>query len=149
MINGVKQGGVLARLLFAIYKDILLKRLEDSGVGSHMGGNFTGSLAYADDITLLFPSMYGLRNRCKVSEEYATEFDVTFNGKKSHLLFCRGRECVFCNFNFYVCEQLLYMCDSATQLDHFISSIDKKSLVKSAKYCLCRRFYILCLILGK
>ena len=61
-----------------IYTDSLLKRLEESGVGCHMGGHFTGALAYADDITLLSPSMYGLRTLSKVCEEYATEFDVTF-----------------------------------------------------------------------
>ena len=47
-----------------------------------MGGHFTGALAYAVDITLLFQSMSGLRTLSKVCEEYATEFDVTFNGKK-------------------------------------------------------------------
>ena len=47
-----------------------------------MGGHFTGALAYADDITLLSPSMIGLRTLSKVCEEYATEFDGTFNGKK-------------------------------------------------------------------
>ena len=56
-------------------------------------------------------------------EEYATEFDVTFNGKKK-LLFFRGRECVFSNLNIYVCGQLVDMCDSATHLGHFISSTD-------------------------
>ena len=30
--NGVKQGGVLSPLLFDIYTDILLKRLEETGV---------------------------------------------------------------------------------------------------------------------
>ena len=55
--NGVKQGDVLSPLLFAIYTDSLLIRLEKSGVGCHMGGHFTGSLAYADYITLLFPSI--------------------------------------------------------------------------------------------
>ena len=47
-----------------------------------MGGHFTGALAYADDITLLSPSMSGLRTLSKVCEEYATEFDVTFIGQK-------------------------------------------------------------------
>ena len=78
--NGVKQGDVLSPLLFAIYTDSLLIRLEKSGVGCHMGGHFTGSLAYSDYITLLFPSMSGLRTLSKVCGEYATEFDVTFNG---------------------------------------------------------------------
>ena len=47
-----------------------------------MGRYFTGALAYADDITLLSPSMSGLRTLSKVCEEYAIEFDVTFNGKQ-------------------------------------------------------------------
>ena len=89
--NGVKQGGVLYPLLFAIYTDSLLKRLEESGVGCHMSGHFTGALAYDDDITLLYPSMSGLRTLSKVWEEYATEFDVTFNGQNSQLMFFRGR----------------------------------------------------------
>ena len=80
--NGVKQGSVLSPLIFAIYTDSLLKRLEESGVGCHLGGHFPGALAYADDITLLSPNMSGLRTLSKVGEEYATEFDVTFNGKK-------------------------------------------------------------------
>ena len=103
--NGVKQGGVLPPLLFSIYTDSLLKPLEDSDVGCHMSGHFTGALAYVDNITLVSPSMPGLRTLRKVCEEYATEFDVAFNGKKSQLLFFRGRECVFYNLNMYVCGQ--------------------------------------------
>ena len=83
--NGVKHGCVLSPLLFAIYTDIILKRLEESGVGCHMGGHFTEAPAYADDTTLLYPSMSGLRTLSKVCEEQATEFDVTFNGKKSKM----------------------------------------------------------------
>ena len=77
--NGVKQGGVLSPLLFSIYTDSLLKWLEEAGVGCHMGGHFTGALAFADNIPLLSPSMSGLRIWSNVCEEYATEIDVTFN----------------------------------------------------------------------
>ena len=52
-----------------------------------MGKHFTGALAYVDDITLQSPSMSVLRALPKVCEEYATEFDVTFNGKKSAVVF--------------------------------------------------------------
>ena len=38
--NGVKQGGVLSPILFAVYVDSLLGRLEQSGVGCHIGGHF-------------------------------------------------------------------------------------------------------------
>ena len=72
-----------------------------------MGGYFTRALAYMDDITLLSPSMSGMGTLRKVCEEYATEFDVTFNGQKCQLLFFRGRECVFYNLNIYVCGQLV------------------------------------------
>ena len=85
--NRVKQGGVLSPLLFAIYTDSLLKRLEESGVECHMGGHFTGALAYADDITLLSPSMSWMRTLSKVCVEYTTEFDITFNGKKRSVVF--------------------------------------------------------------
>ena len=44
--NGVKQGGVLSPILFAVYVDSLLGRLEQSGVGCHIGGHFVGALAY-------------------------------------------------------------------------------------------------------
>ena len=37
--NGVKQGGVLSPILFAVYVDSLLGRLEQSGVGCHIGGH--------------------------------------------------------------------------------------------------------------
>ena len=94
--NGVKQGGVLSPLLFDIYTDSLLKRLEESGVGYHMGGHFTGALVYVDDITLLSPSMSGLRTLSTVCEEYATEFDVTFNGKKRSVVVFQGLiMCIF------------------------------------------------------
>ena len=95
--NEVKQGVVLSPLLFAIYTDSLFKRLEESGVGCHMGGHFTGALAYADNITLLSPSMSGLRTLSIVCEEYATEFDVTFNGKQVSC--CFSGVDVFSNLN--------------------------------------------------
>ena len=69
--NGVKQGGVLSPILFAIYTDGLLKRLQETGVGCHMGHRFGGALAYADDITLLSPSRSCMAILVKVCEKYA------------------------------------------------------------------------------
>ncbi len=54
--NGVKQGGVLSLILFSIYLDGLLAKLNKKGVGCDMGNYFVGCLAYADDLTLIAPS---------------------------------------------------------------------------------------------
>ena len=61
VINGVKQGGVLSPVLFAVYTDRLLLISQESGIGCHMGGHYAGALAYADDITFISPSMTGLK----------------------------------------------------------------------------------------
>ena len=69
----------------------LLKRLDETGVGCHMGSRFAGALAYADDITLLAPCKSALSILVSVCEKYASEFDILFNGNKSKLLFFKGR----------------------------------------------------------
>ena len=61
VMNGVKQGGVLSPVLFAVYTDGLLLRLQESRIGCHMGGHYAGAFAYADDIALISPSITGLR----------------------------------------------------------------------------------------
>ena len=94
VMNGVKQGGVLSPILFAVYTDGLLERLKNTGVGCHMGSRFVGTLAYADDITLLAPCKSALSILIRVCENYAAEYDIMFNGDKSKLLFFKGRSYV-------------------------------------------------------
>ena len=60
VMNGVKQSGVLSPILFAVYMDGLLERLQQTGVVCHMGSRFTGALAYADNITILAPCISSL-----------------------------------------------------------------------------------------
>ena len=54
--NVVRQGGVLSPLLFAVYIDELLIRLERLITGCYSGCFFVGALCYANDIVLLAPS---------------------------------------------------------------------------------------------
>ena len=58
--NSAKQGGVSSPLLFAVYTDGVFNKLQYTGVDCHMGWRFCGALAYADDITVLLPSRYGM-----------------------------------------------------------------------------------------
>jgi hypothetical protein len=84
--NGVKQGGVLSPTLYSVYIDDMLKRLEQSGYGCHVGDVYTGSVAYADDLILLSPTLRGLDEMIKICELYAAEHNIIFNGKKSKLM---------------------------------------------------------------
>ena len=81
--NGVKQGAVISPILFAVYYDELIAKLASSGYGCRISQHFVGALSYADDITLLSPSLKGLQYMVNICEEYGKEFHVTFNDKKT------------------------------------------------------------------
>ena len=66
--NGVKQSEVLSPILFTLYVDSLLGRLEQSSVGCHIGGHFVGALAYVDDVRLVAPSRSGIRTLINICE---------------------------------------------------------------------------------
>lgn len=81
--NGLRQGGVASPILFSVYFDELLNRLQNSGAGCYVGHVFTGAVAYADDVTLMAPTLQGLNILLKVCEQFADEYCVTFNSKKT------------------------------------------------------------------
>lgn len=81
--NGVKQGGVMSPMLFSIYIDELFVKLEKSGLGCYIENVFIGALGYADDVTIISPSIRGLNSMLKICEEYAIEYHMIFNEKKT------------------------------------------------------------------
>ena len=84
--NGVKQGGVMSPILFGVYFDELLMRLQACGYGCYIGHVFMGACAYADDVTLLAPSKFALNKLLDVVRQFSREYDVVFNPGKSKLL---------------------------------------------------------------
>jgi exonuclease III len=93
--NGVKQGGVLSPLLFSVYMDELLGRLSSSGVGCHIEGEFVGGISYADDLTLLAPSLSASRTLLRICESFGEEYDVLFNPTKSQALIFQSPSTLF------------------------------------------------------
>ena len=73
--------------------DELLNRLKSSDIGCHMGLHYVGALGFADDITLLCPSLSGIKTMLRICEQFAAEYDLIFNGTKSKLLiFSKGNQ---------------------------------------------------------
>ena len=93
--NGVKQGGVLSPILFAIYVDDLLNTLRLNGNGCHVNTMFCGAFAYADDIVLLSPTVYGLNNMANICQVYGKEYDIMFNPNKSQLITFTNKKNIF------------------------------------------------------
>jgi len=80
---GVRQGGVLSPVLFAIYMDILVNRLRIAGYLCHLLNVFYGCLLFADDIVLLSHSVNAMQCMLQICNQFAVDFDVKFNSTKS------------------------------------------------------------------
>ena len=115
--NGVKQGAILSHILFS--------------AGCHMGNHYTGSLGYADDLTLLAPTLSGLQVLIKICERYADEFDIKFNGAKSVYMVFGGRRCKCDNRTVMVNGAELHRVTATVHLGHHISTNDNDSLVSA------------------
>ena len=117
--NGVKQGSILSPTLFAVYMDDLLSLLSHSKVGCHVCSVFTGALCYADDITLLAPSGNGLSKLADICEQYARDFNISFNGDKSQLITfkCNNKKLDFIP-SIYIANKTVNYCTHVIHLGH-------------------------------
>ncbi len=71
---------MLSPILFGKYTDELLSGLKQSGYGCKIGHLFCGVLGYADDISILAPSLYALRRMCDICSDYGVEYKFQFPG---------------------------------------------------------------------
>ena len=99
--NGVKQGGVLSPILFTVYLDSLIKTLKQRNIGCKIGNKFLGVFGYADDLTLLCPTLSGLQEMLNVCEDFAKDYNILFNASKSKLMYF-GKNNLNCE-TCYVC----------------------------------------------
>ena len=83
---GVRQGGVLSPLLFAVYMDNLIDKLESSGYGCRIHGLFMGCVMYADDIILLAQSSTAMQEMLNICNNEVDALNLKFNVSKSVVL---------------------------------------------------------------
>ena len=133
--NGVRQGGVLSPMLFAVYVDSLLEMLEASGVGCYSGGCFVGAVCYADDIVLLAPCASALRVMLNICDTFASSHGLVFNAAKTQLICFRQRythtflpELIFNGSKLKFVEEV-------THLGHILANNldDKQDIIRAVK----------------
>ena len=118
--NGVRQGGVMSPVLFAIYLDALLLRLKKLGIGCHYGDIYSGAIAYADDVILLAPSAYALRCMLKIASDFGSETNIHYNGTKTQFIIFNDTSKTSPDITFE--GSLLSPVSTVTHLGHILQS---------------------------
>ena len=132
--NGVKQGGCMSPTLFSIYLDKLLGILRASNVGCRYGNHYMGAFCYADDISLLSPTVSGLQDMLKICERYADKYKIHFNASKSQLLCFNTSTCTKSkDIKVYMRDgSVIPYLDTCTHLGNILCTSDKHVMVDSA-----------------
>ena len=87
IMAGVRQGGILSPDFYCLYVDDLIAKIHELNIGCHVKEICTSALLYADDMTLLAPSMKGLQRLLKCCETYCRDWDICLNAKKSRNMY--------------------------------------------------------------
>ena len=82
VLNGIKQGGVISPILFSLYIDKLIDLVHNSNFGCYIGDVPSSIFIYADDIVLLSPTRYGMKQILRLCEEFGVEYGLKFNPDK-------------------------------------------------------------------
>jgi len=117
--NGVRQGGITSPILFCVYMDVLLKQLEDEGLGCWIGGQYFGSIGYADDLILLSPTVRGLKSMLGICEKFGETYGVKYNSKKTVCVLF-SKQSATCKPDIQLCGDRLMWVDSVKHLGHKI-----------------------------
>ena len=80
---GVRQGGILSPILFSIYINDVIMKLEKSNKRCHINNTFLGCILYADDILLISPSITGMQDMLDICQTEMKWLNMKINAAKS------------------------------------------------------------------
>ena len=132
VLNGVKYGCVFSPVLFCIYLDGLLCMLAESKMGCFIGNVFVDALAYADIIALLAPTTRAMRLMLGICYDFAQEYAIVFNAKKSKYIWVKHRSTIKVASDrkpqFVIGDSVIEYVDSWPHLGHIIASSNDDNL---------------------
>ena len=101
-------------------------KLKKKGIGCSIDHIFTGALGYADDIILICPSVTAMKEMLKICEDYANDYNILFNGKKSkYLIFGDYKYNPTLTLN----NEVIPRCESAIHLGHLLHTRNTKNAI--------------------
>ena len=118
----------------------MLNELERPSYGCQGGDSYVGSVAYADDIILLAPTIAALKNQVNIVENFASENCIKFNGSKSKLMYV-GKSVNLSDICVKVNNERVEWCKNLNYLGHDISNDRTKSDVIGIKKDFVRKFH--------
>ena len=86
LISGIRQGGILSPILFAIYVDNVVSEMARSKLGCYIKGFFAGVWLYADDVVLLSASVSELQLMIDICVRELDKIDLCLNVQKCNCL---------------------------------------------------------------
>ena len=77
----------MSPILFSIYMDKIILKLGNNNIGCKIVNRYVGVFCYVYNISLLCPSITGLKRMLLLlCETYAEEYNIRFNSSKSQLI---------------------------------------------------------------
>ena len=83
VLSSIQQGSLLGPKFFNLVIDKLVELLENNKLDCHVGGEFAGAFAYADDLLVLSSSVTQLQCILKLCCNFGKECHLNFNIDKS------------------------------------------------------------------
>ena len=84
--QGVRQGGILSADMYKFYVNTLLDRIQDSGIGEHIGDINCSAPTCADDMSQLSNNDQDLQILCNIAKDYSDMEKYSLRPTKSVVL---------------------------------------------------------------